>query len=162
VSWLDWSLLDRHRDLHQFVRKLIADRLRLLSAGDEESFGLSLNHLLRRAEIDWHGVWLGRPDWSDYSHSIAFTVRSRHRQIPLWLHVMFNAYWEALDFELPLSPAAAVAAGNGGSTHRSNRPRTLKTPLPPHRCPECNTAWRLVPWRRCLSELVGAADPSSS
>jgi hypothetical protein len=40
--------------------------------------------------------------------------------------------------------------------------RTSWTPLPPHLCPECNTAWRLVPWRRCLSELMGAADPSSS
>jgi isoamylase len=58
VSWLDWSLLDRHRDLHQFVRKLIAHRLRLLSASDQESFGLSLNQLLRRAEMDWHGVRL--------------------------------------------------------------------------------------------------------
>ena len=109
VSWLDWSLLDRHRDLHQFVRKLIAHRLRLLSAGHEESFGLSLNQLLRRAEIDWHGIRLGRPDWSDASHSLALTVRPRQRQIPLWLHVMFNAYWEALDFELPLAPEAAVA-----------------------------------------------------
>jgi isoamylase len=109
VSWLDWSLLDRHRDLHQFVRKLIAQRLRLLSAGHQESFGLSLNQLLRRAEIDWHGVQLGRPDWSDSSHSLALTVRPRQRQIPLWLHVMFNAYWEALDFELPLAPGAAFA-----------------------------------------------------
>jgi len=109
VSWLDWSLLDRHRDLHQFVRKLIAQRLRLLSAGDQESFGLSLNQLLRRAEIDWHGVQLGRPDWSDSSHSLALTVRPRQRQIPLWLHVMFNAYWEAFDFELPLAPGATVA-----------------------------------------------------
>jgi isoamylase len=109
VSWLDWSLLDRHRDLHQFVRKLISHRLRLLSAGHEESFGLSLNQLLRRAEIDWHGVQLGRPDWSDSSHSLALTVRPRQRQIPLWLHVMFNAYWEALDFELPLAPEAADA-----------------------------------------------------
>ena len=109
VSWLDWSLLDRHRDLHRFVRKLIDHRLRLLSAGHEESFGLSLNQLLRRAEIDWHGVRLGRPDWSDSSHSLALTVRPRQRQIPLWLHVMFNAYWEALDFELPLAPEAAVA-----------------------------------------------------
>ena len=107
VSWLDWSLLDRHRDLHQFVRKLIAQRLRLLSAGDQERFGLSLNQLLRRAEIDWHGVQLGRPDWSDSSHSLALTVRPRQRQIPLWLHVMFNAYWEALDFELPLAPSTA-------------------------------------------------------
>jgi isoamylase len=108
VSWLDWGLLDRHRDLHQFVRKLIAHRLRLLSANHEETFGLSLNQLLRRAEIEWHGVRLGRPDWSDSSHSLALTVRPRQRQIPLWLHVMFNAYWEALDFELPLAPEAAV------------------------------------------------------
>jgi len=109
VSWLDWSLLDRHRDLHQFVQKLIVQRLRLLSLGDEESFGLSLNELLRRAEIDWHAVRLGRPDWSDSSHSVACTVRPRQRQIPLWLHVMFNAYWEALDFELPLAPVTGSA-----------------------------------------------------
>ena len=108
-SWLDWSLLDRHRDLHQFVQKLIVQRLRLLSLGDEESFGLSLTELLRRAEIDWHGVRLGRPDWAEYSHSVACTVRPRQRQIPLWLHVMFNAYWEPLDFELPLAPGAASA-----------------------------------------------------
>jgi isoamylase len=108
VSWLDWNLLDQHRDLHRFLRKLMAHRLGLLSAGDEERFGLSLNELLRRAEIDWHGVRLGRPDWADDSHSVACTVRSRQRQIPLWLHVMFNAYWEALDFDLPLAPAAAV------------------------------------------------------
>jgi glycogen operon protein len=80
-----------------------------LSAGDQESIGLSLNELLRRAEIDWHGVRLGRPDWSDASHSLALTVRRRQRQITLWLHVMFNAYWEALDFELPLAPASASA-----------------------------------------------------
>ena len=77
VSWLDWSLLDRHRDLHQFVRKLIFQRLRLLGMNDQETFALSLKQLLRRAEIDWHGVRLGRPDWGDYSHSIAFTVRTR-------------------------------------------------------------------------------------
>ncbi len=109
VSWLDWVLLDRHRDLHGFIKNLIAQRLRLLGMGDEETFELSLNQLLRRAEIDCHGVRLGRPDWSDDSHSIACTVRTRQRQIPLWLHVMFNAYWEALDFELPLAPAAAIS-----------------------------------------------------
>ncbi len=67
VSWLDWSLLDRHPDLHRFVQTLIADRLRGIEMGGEESFGLSLNELLRRAQIDWHGVRLGQPDWSDNS-----------------------------------------------------------------------------------------------
>ena len=108
VSWLDWSLLDRHPGLHRFVQMLIAHRLQGIEMGAEESFGLSLNEVLRRAQIDWHGIRLGCPDWSDESHSIACTVRTREGQIPLSLHLMSNAYWEALDFELP--PVAATAA----------------------------------------------------
>ena len=109
ISWLDWSLLDRHPDLHRFVRTLIAHRLRGIEMGGEESFGLSLNELLRRAQIDWHGVRLGQPDWSDDSHSIACTLRSGARRLPIWLHVMCNAYWEALDFDLPDVPETAVS-----------------------------------------------------
>jgi isoamylase len=109
VSWLDWSLLDRHRGLFRFVQTLIAQRLRWMGAGSEEAFALSLNELLRRAEIDWHGVRLGCPDWADNSHSIAFTLRLGRGRLPFWLHVMFNAYWEALDFDLPPAPAAGSA-----------------------------------------------------
>jgi glycogen operon protein len=108
VSWLDWSLLDRHPDLRRFVQTLIAHRLRLLGVDSGGSFGLSLNELLRHAEIEWHGVRLDAPDRADDSHSIAFTVRSGRHHLPLWVHVMFNAYWEALDFDLPLAPAAAI------------------------------------------------------
>ena len=71
VSWLDWSLLDRHRDLHRFVRTLVGYRRRMMSAGSAETLELSLNELLRHAEFDWHGVRLGKPDWTDDSHSIA-------------------------------------------------------------------------------------------
>jgi isoamylase len=110
VSWLDWRLLDRHRGLHRFVQTLIAHRLRLIGMDGGADFELTLNELLRRAEIEWHGIRLGAPDWADDSHSIAFTVRSSPRHnLPFWLHMMFNAYWEALDFELPPAPAAAAA-----------------------------------------------------
>jgi len=109
VSWLDWSQLDRHSDLHRFVRMLVAHRLQGIAMGAEESFGLSLNELLRRADFDWHGVRLGCPDWSDASHSIACTVRPSGESIPLWLHLMYNAYWEPLDFELPSVPEPAVS-----------------------------------------------------
>src|SRR6478609_8658681 len=37
TSWLDWSLLDRHPDLHRFVRLLIAHRLRGLEMTRETS-----------------------------------------------------------------------------------------------------------------------------
>jgi isoamylase len=108
IGWLDWTLLDQHRDLQRFVRMLIAHRLRGMQMRREESFGLSLNEVLRGAEFDWHGVRLGAPDWSDDSHSIACTIRPRVGLFPLWLHLMCNAYWEALDFELPPVPNVTI------------------------------------------------------
>ncbi len=108
VSWLDWGLLDRHDDLYRFVKTLIRQRLRWMEASGQETFALSLNELLHRAEIDWHGVRLGSPDWADDSHSIAFTLRLGRGRLPFWLHVMFNAYWEALDFDVPPAPVTAV------------------------------------------------------
>jgi glycogen operon protein len=68
-----------------------------------EDHGLSLNQLLQTAQIDWHGIRLNQPDWSDHSHSLAFTVSGPGRE--LLIHIIFNAFREALDFELPPSPA---------------------------------------------------------
>src|SRR5215470_10982235 len=97
ISWFDWTLVERHQDLRRFVKMLIGQRL--LLGGRRGRPGLSLNELLRRARIDVHGVRLNRPDRSSDSHSFAVTVRDVE-QADL-LHVMFNAYWEPLVFELP-------------------------------------------------------------
>jgi len=61
--------------------------------------GMSLNELLREADIQLHGVRLNALDLSSMSHSLAVTVRGTERA-PLF-HVTFNAYWEPLSFELP-------------------------------------------------------------
>jgi len=68
---------------------------------DETS--VSLNELLRLADLDWHGTALNGPDWSEHSHSLAFTVKSLRSRF--LLHGMLNAYWEPLTFELPPVPA---------------------------------------------------------
>jgi glycogen operon protein len=60
---------------------------------------MTLNELLRRQPVQWHGVRLNAPDWSEVSHSLAATVRLLG--YPLLLHMIVNAYWESLDFELP-------------------------------------------------------------
>jgi glycogen operon protein len=97
TNWLDWSLLEKHADVHRFV-SLINERRRLRGIERE---GLSLVDLLKRAAIEWHGVRLLEPDWGPSSHSIAFTLRLRRER--LVIHFVFNAYWEALEFELPSS-----------------------------------------------------------
>ena len=103
LNWFDWSLLERHADIHRFVRELTAFRQRRDVLATDTT--LSLNRLLERAHVEWHGVRLGRPDWSPQSHSLAFTLRTLRERFVL--HVMLNAYWEPLRFDLPPAPAGS-------------------------------------------------------
>jgi len=97
LTWFDWSLLERHSGMHRFVKVLNEYRQRRDVTTESDS--LTLNQLLDRAKLEWHGVALNRPDWSDHSHSLAFTVESLRARF--LLHGMLNAYWESLSFELP-------------------------------------------------------------
>ncbi|HXI27112.1 MAG TPA: glycogen debranching protein GlgX [Vicinamibacterales bacterium] len=101
ITWLDWDRLARHGDVHRFVKMLTAFRQRRDLVGETDS--QSLDQLLQRAAVQWHGVTLDEPDWRDCSHALAFTIRSLHAR--LLVHAMFNAYWEPLTFELPPAPA---------------------------------------------------------
>ena len=98
ISWFDWTLVDRHRGIHRFAKELIA--LRTNRDLPVEPLAMTLNERLRRQAFRWHGVKLNAPDWSHESHTLAGTVRLLG--YPLLLHIIVNAYWEALDFEIPL------------------------------------------------------------
>ncbi len=97
ISWFDWSLLKKNSGLHRFVQRLIFDRL--YRSGLKENGMMTVSEIVRTARIKWHGVKLNRPDWSGNSHSLAGTVYSADTR--LIYHLMLNAYWEDLEFELP-------------------------------------------------------------
>jgi glycogen operon protein len=97
VSWLDWKLVQKNADLLRFARLLIEGRL--LRDMSQRQFTMSLNQLWKTAKINWHGVKLNQPDWSESSNSIAFTVTSLSGIMDS--HFMLNAYREPLRFELP-------------------------------------------------------------
>ena len=97
ISWFDWRLVAEHADLHRFVKCLNAHRL--MQDFEPKLQNLSLNQLLRESDRAWHGVKLGDPDWSFYSHSLACSVAYRNDH--LRFYAIFNAYWEPLEFELP-------------------------------------------------------------
>ena len=96
ISWLDWSLMEKNAELMRFVQKLTHFR-RSLTVFKKVRDDISLNELLHQAQLEWHGVNLGKPDWSPISHSLAFSVRGQSGLF----HLIFNAYHEALEFELP-------------------------------------------------------------
>lgn len=97
ISWFDWHLLKKNQGLFRFVKLLISQRIASGMARDD--FAMSLQELLDRRLITWHGIKLHEPDWSEHSHSIAFTVKAIGSDIAL--HYIMNAYEKPLTFELP-------------------------------------------------------------
>jgi glycogen operon protein len=100
VSWLDWSLLERHGEIHRFLKELIQLRQGQTRVASEMSIPLA--DFLKRTRMIWHGVKVGEPDWSPQSHSMATTVHGVGGK--RWYHFILNAYWEPLTFELPPPP----------------------------------------------------------
>jgi glycogen operon protein len=98
TSWLDWRQLSKHADVHQFLSLLIARRS--MRDVEPERHRVNLNRFLRDAKHAWHGVKLEQPDWGASSHSIAFDGELREEGLKVY--IILNAYWEPLDFELPL------------------------------------------------------------
>ena len=97
ISWFDWSLVEKHDEIHRFLKLLIARRL--LRDIDHERRRVSLSTMLREANKSWHGVKLQQPDWSDNSQSVAFRLDLQNEGLIVYL--ILNAYWEPLEFELP-------------------------------------------------------------
>jgi isoamylase len=95
--WFDWALLEKHADVRRFVSLLAARRS--LRDVEHERQRVSLSTLLGDARKAWHGVKLHEPDWDDSSHAIA--IGAELRREGLLFHLMLNAYWEPLEFELP-------------------------------------------------------------
>jgi glycogen operon protein len=97
ANWFDWNLLEKHADIHRFVKLLIQRRLRRDVEAERQR--KSLDQLIREAHKAWHGVKLLQPDWNDWSHSLAFSAEIKNEN--LLVHFIMNAYWEFLEFELP-------------------------------------------------------------
>jgi isoamylase len=127
LSWLDWTLVEKHADIHRFF-KLLAGR-RLLRDEENEQNRVSLNRQLAEAIKSWHGVRLNQPDWSDGSHCFALTGEMGNEK--LMFHMIFNAHWTPFDFELP------PVGGHGGRWKR-----WIDTALP---SPKDIVAWGEAP-----------------
>ena len=96
-NWFDWSLLEKHPDIHRFV-KLLVSRRRLRS-DEAQRERKSLDRFIHDARTVWHGVKALSPDWSDCSHSLAFEAELTEDKMRIY--IILNAYWEPLQFELP-------------------------------------------------------------
>ena len=81
ANWFDWSLVEKHADVHRFVKLLLARRL--LRDVTHEEQRVSLTEMIAKANKAWHGVKLNQPDWGEGSHSIAFGAELKKEKLRL-------------------------------------------------------------------------------
>jgi glycogen operon protein len=92
IGWIDWGLAEANPDLLRFWQRLIAFRRRHRALRAPEFF--------TDADVTWHGVELGAPDWGNPgARALACTLAGVKGDPDL--HVLLNMYWEPLDFALP-------------------------------------------------------------
>ncbi len=97
ISWFDWDLVRQNADLLRFVKRLIA--MQMNRGLPLSRLNMSLTELRRRQSVSWHGVKLNQPDWGHTSHTLSGTVQLMG--YPLSMHLIVNAYWQPLEFEVP-------------------------------------------------------------
>jgi len=99
VSWFDWNLVDKNRDLYRFWKRMIEFRKNHPTLRQRSFFNGAVNER-GLAEVSWHGCKLNSPGWSDPSaRALGMTLGGFDGEADI--HVMLNMYWEKLDFEIP-------------------------------------------------------------
>jgi len=98
VSWFDWGLLEKHKEIHRFTLGMIAFR-RAHPDLRRESFYTG-------EDIKWIAPNGGTPDWAD-NRQKSFACLIQGRTEPD-LFILFNAETGSVDFRLPTLPAGKI------------------------------------------------------
>ena len=83
TTWLDWSLLEKNRDMFHFFQHMIAFRKARPWIGRSRYW---------REDVHWYGAE-GPVDLG--SHTLAYCLRGERQ-----LYVMINAFWEPVAFRI--------------------------------------------------------------
>jgi isoamylase len=89
ITWLDWDLLDRNREMFRFFKQMIAFRKAHPSIHRTTFW---------REDIHWYGA-AGSVDFSFEARTLAYCLRGQS-QNDSDLYVLINAHWEDVDFTI--------------------------------------------------------------
>ncbi|HSV56302.1 MAG TPA: glycogen debranching enzyme, partial [Magnetospirillaceae bacterium] len=111
VSWIDWTLVDRRRDLVRFVRELIGFRLRHPAFRRPEFFTGKDANFNAAPDISWFNPSGGPPDWARIDQVVAARLDGSRADIVADrddndFFLMFNASESAVRFRVCTPPLA--------------------------------------------------------
>jgi glycogen operon protein len=130
LSWFDWTLTEKNREMLRFVTKMIAFRKRhpclmrrhfLTGMKKEKSFF---------PDVTWQGTKLNEPLWHDPNAQVLAYTLGKREEGEEDLHIIFNMSDHEVEMPLPFLPGRAwhraIDTGqpsSGDIFEPSNQPR---------------------------------------
>ena len=103
LNWLDWNLLETNADLFRYTQQLIAFRQAHPALRRATHLRYENENSVGCADISWHGIAVGQPDWGKNSHTLAFML-CNDQAYDNPIYVAINMHWKNHMFELPPLP----------------------------------------------------------
>lgn len=128
VSWIDWDRLLDHKELHEYVKRLIA--FRMAHPVIRAEYFDSGENATGYPELSFHGTKPWELNRSEHGLVFAFCYAEDHVKYgtkkDAFIYVAVNAHWEEHAFELPIIPAGMkwhiVAEADGKAYTNGHEP----------------------------------------
>ncbi len=98
LGWMNWEHGQQDLELLEYFKYVIKIRKKLINIFNPSSF-LKKQTNENIPKYHWHGTKLDSPDWSSWSHTVAFSINKGNTNPLVWIG--FNAYSKSIDFHLP-------------------------------------------------------------
>jgi len=98
LGWMNWENGQQDLELLEYFKYVMKIRKKLINIFNP-SFLPNNQTNENIPTYHWHGTKLDRPDWSSWSHTVAFSINKGNTDPLVWIGL--NAYSKSIDFPLP-------------------------------------------------------------
>lgn len=99
ISWFDWKILNKNKDIHTFVKKLIKFRKENNVFKKDKEYLMKDTFNIGIPDISYHGQELWKPVFSSDSRTLAVLYCEKKG---VYYYVIYNMHWEEKEFGLPI------------------------------------------------------------
>ena len=98
LGWMNWEHGQQDLELLEYFKYVIKIRKKLINIFNPSFFPNNQTNE-NIPTYHWHGTKLDSPDWSSWSHTVAFSINKGNTNPLVWIGL--NAYSKSIDFPLP-------------------------------------------------------------
>ncbi len=98
LGWMNWEHVQQDLELLEYFKYVIKIRKKLINIFNPSFFTNNQTNE-NIPTYHWHGTKLNSPDWSSWSHTVAFSINKGNSNPLVWTGL--NAYSKSIDFPLP-------------------------------------------------------------